>query len=109
DGCSGEFATGSGPVAQGTSTSTPRHIPNVGFLLFDSEKGQIYLRLFSYARYLNQRNLEESYVDAFGTSHDVTRRQDVQLQKWFSPFSGWFLTPKFRYYLYVWSANTSQG
>ena len=33
----------------------------------------------------------------------------IQLQKFFAPFSGWFLTPKFRYYLYVWSANTSQG
>ena len=25
------------------------------------------------------------------------------------PFSGWFLTPKLRYYLYVWSSNVSQG
>src|SRR5262249_33385513 len=67
------------------------------------------LRLLSYARYLNQGNLDERYVDAFGNSHTVQRRQDIQLQKWFSPFSGWFLSPKFRYYLYVWSANTSQG
>jgi hypothetical protein len=29
--------------------------------------------------------------------------------KFFLPFSGWFVTPKFRYYLYVWSANTAQG
>jgi hypothetical protein len=35
--------------------------------------------------------------------------QDIQLAKFFSPFSGWFLTPKFRYYLYVWSSNASQG
>jgi hypothetical protein len=33
----------------------------------------------------------------------------VQLNKFFLPFSGWFLTPKFRYYLYVWSSNPSQG
>ncbi len=85
------------------------HIPNVGFLLFDGEKGQIYFRLFSYARYLNQRNLDESYVDAFGNTQTVTRRQDIQLQKFFAPFSGWFLTPKMRYYLYVWSSNASQG
>jgi len=39
----------------------------------------------------------------------VQLRQDVQLQKFFAPFSGWFLTPKFRYYLYVWSSNPSQG
>jgi hypothetical protein len=109
DGCSAEFATGPAAEPETTKPKAPSHIPNVGFLLFDGAKGQIYFRLFSYARYLNQRNLDESYVDAFGKSHDVTRRQDIQLQKFFAPFSGWFLTPKMRYYLYVWSANTSQG
>jgi hypothetical protein len=39
----------------------------------------------------------------------VLRQQNIQLLKFFAPFSGWFLTPKFRYYLYVWSANTAQG
>jgi hypothetical protein len=87
----------------------PEHLPNVGFLLYDGEKGQIYLRLFSYVRYLNQRNVDATYTDAFGVQHDVKQRQDIQLAKFFSPFSGWFLTPKFRYYLYVWSSNASQG
>ena len=108
DGCSAEFETGT--AGQPDTTSKPlSYIPNVGFLLFDGEKGQVYFRLFSYARYLNQLNLDESYVDAFGNTQTVRRRQDIQLQKFFSPFSGWFLTPKMRYYLYVWSANTSQG
>jgi len=108
DGCSGEFATGSSG-APTTKAPTPRHVPNAGFLLFDGEKGQVYFRLFSYGRYLNQRNLDESYGDAFGNSHSVVRRQDIQLQKFFAPFSGWFLTPRMRYYLYVWSSNSSQG
>jgi len=109
DGCVGEFQTGQAAQAEPARPSIPRHIPNVGFLLFEGEKAQIYLRFFTYARYLNQRNLDDSYVDAFGKSHTVTRRQDIQLQKFFLPLSGWFLTPKMRYYLYVWSANTSQG
>jgi len=108
DGCSAEFATGSG-VGPDTKPKPLSHIPNVGFLLFDGEKGQIYFRLFTYGRYLNQRNLDESYVDAFGNTKTVQRRQDIQLQKFFAPFSGWFLTPKMRYYLYVWSSNASQG
>jgi hypothetical protein len=58
---------------------------------------------------LNQRTLDETYTDAFGKVHTVQRRQDIQLQKFFAPFSGWFLTPKLRYYLYVWSSNASQG
>ncbi len=109
DGCSAEFGTGLAEQPETTKPKPLSHIPNVGFLLFDGEKGQIYFRLFSYARYLNQRNLDDSYVDAFGNTKDVTRRQDVQLQKFFAPFSGWFLTPKMRYYLYVWSSNASQG
>jgi hypothetical protein len=109
DGCSGEFITGRAAEQEPSKPKTLTHVPNVGFLLFDGEKGQIYFRLFSYARYLNQRNLDETYVDAFGNTKTIQRRQDMQLQKFFAPFSGWFLTPKFRYYLYVWSANTSQG
>jgi hypothetical protein len=58
---------------------------------------------------LNQRNLDPTYVDAFGNTQTVKQRQDIQLQKFFSPFSGWFLDPRFRYYLYVWSSNASQG
>ena len=109
DGCSAEFGTGPA-VAPDTKKPKPlTHIPNVGFLLVDDEKGQIYFRLFSYARYLNQRNIDESYVDAFGNTQTVAQRQDIQLQKFFAPFSGWFLTPKMRYYLYVWSSNASQG
>src|SRR5205085_2633637 len=85
------------------------YVPNAGFLLFDGDKGQIYFRLFSYVRYLDQRNIDETYTDAFGNTKTVQRRQDIQLAKFFAPFSGWFLTPKFRYYLYVWSSNASQG
>jgi len=58
---------------------------------------------------LNQRTIDPTYVDAFGNEKSVQRRQDVQLQKFFLPFSGWFLDPRFRYYLYVWSSNPSQG
>jgi len=114
DGCSGEFVVGppSAPQEQQKPQEKRKpfeHIPNVGFLLYDGEQGQIYFRLFSYARYLNQRSLDASHVDFFGNTKSVQQRQDIQLQKFFAPFSGWFLTPKFRYYLYVWSANTSQG
>jgi hypothetical protein len=109
DGCSAEFVTGPGVEPETKKPRPLSHIPNVGFLLVDNDKGQVYFRLFSYARYLNQRNLDASYVDAFGITHTVPQRQDIQLQKFFAPFSGWFLTPKMRYYLYVWSSNASQG
>src|SRR6478609_4305333 len=109
DGCSAEFGVTAGNEPPKTQPNAPAYVPNLGFLLINSDKGQIYFRLFSYGRYLNQRNLAATYVDAFGNKKDVQRRQDIQLQKFFAPFSGWFLTPKMRYYLYVWSSNASQG
>ena len=109
DGCGGEFIAGQAAQEQTTKAKPLEHVPNVGFLLYDGEKGEIYFRLFSYVRYLNQRNIDASYTDSFGVAHSVQQRQDIQLAKFFAPFSGWFLTPKFRYYLYVWSSNASQG
>jgi hypothetical protein len=111
DGCSGVFLVGGVTQVQTTEVkqNAPEYVPNAGFLLFDGDKGQIYFRLFTYARYLNQRNLDPSYEDAFGNTKSVQRRQDMQLQKFFAPFSGWFLDPRMRYYLYVWSSNPSQG
>jgi hypothetical protein len=112
DGCGGVFLLGRVSQVQATTEvkqSAPSYVPNGGFLLYDGEKGQVYFRLMTYARYLNQRNLDETYVDAFGNTKSVQRRQDMQLAKFFAPFSGWFLDPRFRYYLYVWSSNASQG
>jgi len=87
----------------------PEYIGNLGFKIYESERAQIYMRLFSYARYLNQKGLDPTYVDYFGNTKTVAQREDFQLNKFFLPFSGWFLDEKFRYYLYVWSANTAQG
>jgi hypothetical protein len=108
DGCAGEFVAGQ-LSQRPTSVSAPGYVPNLGFKLFDGDKGQVYFRLFSYARYLNQRNTDATYTDSFGNTKNIQQRQDIQLNKFFSPFAGWFLTPKFRYYLYVWSQNPAQG
>lgn len=110
DGCSGAFVVGPKPTEKiETKRKSPEYIPNAGFLLYEGEKGQIYMRLFSYVRYLNQKALDPTYTDYFGNTFPVKQREDIQLTKFFLPFSGWFLTPKFRYYLYVWSSNASQG
>jgi Protein of unknown function (DUF3011) len=112
DGCVAEFIVGPSVTQtqpEKEKKKAPAYIPNAGFLIVDGDQGQMYVRLFSYARYLNQKGIDPTYTDAFGNVHDVKQREDAQLQKFFLPFSGWFLTPKFRYYLYVWSSNPSQG
>ena len=113
DGCSAEFLAGqvgeAGTIKPATAESSPEYIPNAGFRLYEGENGQIYMRLFTYVRYLNQSGLDSSYTDYFGNVKTLDKREDVQLNKFFLPFSGWFMSPKFRYYLYVWSSNPSQG
>ena len=116
DGCSAEFVVGQGlseameKVEEAKEKAKPlQYVPNAGFRIISGEKGEIYVRLFSYARYLNQKGLDPTYEDSFGNTKTVQQREDIQLNKFFLPFSGWFLTPKMRYYLYVWSSNPSQG
>jgi hypothetical protein len=109
DGCDADFLVGPNLPKEAEKSRKPEYIPNAGFRLYQGEKGEIYMRLMTYVRYLNQKSLDATYVDFFGNTQTVKQRQDVQLNKFFLPFSGWFLTPKFRYYLYVWSSNPSQG
>jgi len=87
DGCGGEFVTGRAEVSA-TKSAVPRYLPNVGFLLFDGDKGQVYFRLFSYGRYLNQRNLDKSYVDAFGFRERIRLHSEVLSAQPLAP-SGW--------------------
>ena len=101
---------GEAPAEQTAATAeAPEYIGNLGFKIYEGDKGQIYMRLMAYARYLNQSGIDPTYTDSFGTVRTIDRREDFQLNKFFLPFSGWFLDPKFRYYLYVWSTNTAQG
>jgi hypothetical protein len=59
----------------------PEYIGNLGFKIYESERAQIYMRLFSYVRYLNQKGLDATYTDSFGNEKTVDRREDVQLNK----------------------------
>jgi len=85
------------------------YTPNLGFKLADTEWGDLSLSIYTYARYLNQRGLAPTYVDAFGNTKTVQERQDIQLQKLQIKFLGWVLTPKLRYFLYAWTSNATQG
>lgn len=104
EGCGGEFAVG----AQ-KSTWSARYDPTNGFKVFDAEHGSLNIRVFTYVRYLNQKELDPTYTNAFGETSDVKQRQDIQLNKAQVYFFGWILSPKFRYLSYVWTSNTSQG
>jgi len=86
-----------------------RYTPNFGFKLADTEYGDVSLSIYSYGRYLNQLGLDSTYTDAFGNVKNIQRRQDFQLNKLQIKFLGWLLDEKFRYFLYAWTSNASQG
>jgi len=85
------------------------YTPNFGYKVVNTDRGDLNISIYSYARYLNQLGLNATYTDAFGNVKSVQQRQDFQLQKVQIKFLGWMLDPKFRYFLYAWSSNASQG
>ena len=86
-----------------------RYTPNFGFKVVNTEYGDLNVSVYTYARYLNQLGLASNYVDAFGNTKSVQERQDFQLQKVQIKLLGWLFDPKFRYFIYTWTSNPTQG
>jgi hypothetical protein len=86
-----------------------KYTPNLGFKVVDTQYGDLSVSLYTYARYLNQRLLDATYTNAFGNTTAIQQRQDFQIQKLQFKFLGWMLSPKFRYFLYAWTSNATQG
>jgi hypothetical protein len=85
------------------------YTPNFGYKVANTELGDMSVSIYSYVRYLNQKNLAPTYTNYFGVTSTLQQRQDVQINKVQIKFLGWVLNPKLRYFLYAWSSNASQG
>jgi hypothetical protein len=85
------------------------YTPNLGFKVVDTEHGDLSVSIYTYTRYLNQRLLDATYTNAFGTTTNIQQRQDFQIQKLQFKFLGWVFSKKFRYFLYAWTSNPTQG
>jgi len=80
-----------------------------GFHVANTDKGDMRVAIYTYVRYLNQKGLDPTYTDAFGNVKTVQQRQEAQILKVQIKFLGWLFDPKFRYFLYAWSSNATQG
>lgn len=80
-----------------------------GHRVAKSKFGELNIRPYTYFRYLNQLGYDKTYVDGFGKTQQVDRRQDIQLQKVSIYFTGWAFDPKLTYFLYIWTSNASMG
>lgn len=101
-----------GAGASAGQEETPKwgtYTPNLGFKVANTEFGDMNVSIYTYVRYLNQLGLESTYTDASGNVKTVQRRQDIQLNKVQIKFLGWLFDQKFRYFLYAWTSNASQG
>jgi hypothetical protein len=105
----GVVETRDAPAAQEESKTWGKYTPNFGFKVANTDFGDLSVSIYGYGRYLNQLGLNSTYTDAFGNVKNVQRRQDFQLNKVQIKFLGWLLDEKFRYFLYAWTSNASQG
>jgi len=80
-----------------------------GFVIADTPMGSLNFGAWAYTRYLNQNALDNTYTDSFGRTFDLDLRNDIQFNKVNLTFNGWVYDPDFRYLLYTWTNNTSQG
>jgi hypothetical protein len=80
-----------------------------GFHVANTDKGDMRVAIYTYVRYLNQKGLDPTYTDAFGNTKSVQQRQEAQILKVQIKFLGWLFDPRFRYFLYAWSSNATQG
>ena len=80
-----------------------------GYRLAETPYGTLNFSAWTYVRYLNQEGLDDSYTDSFGREFDIDIRNDFQVNKVNLTFNGWVYDPDFRWLLYTWTSNTSQG
>ena len=105
----GNEPAGAPQAVQEERTIWGRYTPNLGFKVADTKHGDLSVSIYTYARYLNQRALDNTFTDSFGNVKPVQQRQDLQLTKVQIKFLGWIMSPKFRYFLYGWTNNAAQG
>lgn len=86
-----------------------KYTPGLGFTIANTDLGTLNLSAFTYLRYANQKSLENSYTNAFGTTAPIQQRDDVFLNKAQIKILGWVLDPNLRYLLYTWTNNTAGG
>jgi len=91
------------------ANASPSGLTPAGFNLVNTDQGDLNFKLMTYVRYLNQRALDATFTDSFGTVKNIDAREDVQLQKVNVQFNGWIVSRQLRYLAYVWTSNTSQG
>lgn len=98
------------PVESASAKKLGTYRPPRGFFLTGNDQwGEINFGIYTYVRFLDQKGLDDEYVNGFGDTVRVDKREDLQLAKVKLEFRGWFLDPRFQYTLYTWTNQNAQG
>ncbi|MCK7517821.1 MAG: hypothetical protein MZV64_08980 [Ignavibacteriales bacterium] len=83
--------------------------PGKGFTIIKTGLGSLNISLYGLARYVNQIDNDNKYIDHLGREKSIDPRQDVGWHRTMVWFSGYFYTSKLRYNITVWGlASTDQ-
>ena len=80
-----------------------------GFRVADTENGTLNISVWSYVRYINQLNLDDTYTDGSGIEKQVDKRNDIQFSKVSVQFKGWIFDERLLYLAYVWASPNVMG
>jgi hypothetical protein len=120
DGCSAEFAAGTGAAGmsfserraatQGSSEDTDvwgEFTPGDGFLVGRSDAGALEISAYVLARYLNQTPGNQTFTDHLGNVRTVDGREDVMPHRAMVFFKGWVGSEKLVYNIILWTVNAT--
>jgi hypothetical protein len=82
--------------------------PGSGFDIIHTERGSLNISFYGLFRYLNQLPGEQTFTDHLGRTRTVKARNDINWHRSFVWLSGFFIDPKFRYTMAIWSLPTTQ-
>jgi hypothetical protein len=82
--------------------------PAKGFDIFKADRASLNISLYGVFRYLNQLPGEQTFTDHLGRVRTVKTRNDLNWHRSMIWLSGFFVDPKFRYTMTIWSLPTTQ-
>jgi len=82
--------------------------PAKGYDIFKSERASLNISLYGLFRYLNQLPGEQTFTDHLDRERTVKTRNDLYWHRSMVWLSGFFVDPKFRYTITIWSLPTTQ-
>ncbi len=82
--------------------------PAKGYDIFKSERASLNISVYGLFRYLNQLPGEQTFTDHLGRVRTVKTRNDLYWHRSMVWLSGFFVEPRFRYTITIWSLPTTQ-